>query len=249
MRRAMMKRAARFAAVAALALAASWASGRGAAAQTALQPPLEHRAMTASTTTADVSQAPKTEGTEVAGEGGAPGPIHWFDTQILRNTQPPYLALLFNFVLLLLLYYWLFRKPAMAALKGRRDRIAKEIERAALILKEAKDRARRYRAKLDKVKDDAAEAKQSLAFAGKGDATQILRNAEEKAARIQRDAEFLLAQEGKQVHGDLLRETVEKAARDAEALLKKSVTAEDQERLAQAFLDQLSRDYAEGSLQ
>jgi F-type H+-transporting ATPase subunit b len=197
--------------------------------------------------TSEVVHGAPAHETEVE-ESGPPGPIKWFDTQILSNKQPPYLTVLFNFALLIGLYYWLGRKPIASALKARRDGIGKKIENAALILKEAKDRARRYRAKLDKVKEDAAQGKQALAFAGKGEAEQILRNADEKAARIKRDADFLLEQEGKQVHIDLLRETVDKAALEAEALLKKSVTAEDQERLAQAFLDQLARDYKDGSL-
>jgi F-type H+-transporting ATPase subunit b len=185
---------------------------------------------------------------EVVEEEGPPGAIKWFDDKVLNNKQPPYLALVFNFAVLLFIYYRYGKEPIANALKARRDGMAKQIEGAAQILKEAKDRARRYRAQLDKVKGDAEVARQTNIATGKGQAEEILRNAEDKAARIQRDAEFLLEQEGKQVKIDLLRETVENAAREAEDLLKKGVTAEDQERLAQAFLDQLARDYKEGSL-
>ena len=186
-------------------------------------------------------------GHEVVEEEGPPGPIKWFDQQVLNNKQPPYLALVFNFAVLVFIYYRFGKEPIANALKARRNNIGKQIENAAQILKEAKGRARRYQRMLDQVKDDAEKGKESLVFAGKGEAEQIVRNADEKAARIKRDAEFLLEQEGKQVKIDLLRETVEKAARDAEELLKKGVTAEDQERLAQAFLDQLARDYKEGT--
>ena len=196
---------------------------------------------------AEAEPAHGAAGHEVVEEEGPPGPIKWFDQQVLNNKQPPYLALVFNFAVLIFIYYRFGKEPIANALKARRDGIGKQIENAAQILKEAKGRARRYRAKLDKVKDDAEQAKETLVFAGKGDAADIVRNADEKAARIKRDAEFLLEQEGKQVKIDLLRETVEKAAREAEELLKKGVTAEDQERLAQAFLDQLARDYKERS--
>lgn len=181
-------------------------------------------------------------------EGGPPGAIKWFDTQLLMNKQPPYAAVLFNFAVLIFIYYRFGKAPIANALKARRDGIGKQIENAAQILKEAKDRARRYRAKLDKVKDEAEKAKQTNIDTGKGKADEIVRNADEKAGRIKREAEFLLEQETKQVRIDLQRETVEKATREAEELLKKGVTAEDQERLAQAFLDQLAKDYKEGSL-
>ncbi len=217
-----------------------------ARAAAALQP--EEAPQTEGTPKVEVEPAHGAEGHEVVEEEGPPGPIKWFDQQVLNNKQPPYLALVFNFAVLVFIYYRFGKEPIAKALKQRRNDIGKQIENAAQILKEAKGRSRRYRAKLDKVQDDAEQGKQALIGAGKGEADQILRNADEKAARIKRDAEFLLEQEGKQTKIDLQRETVEKAAREAEEILKKGVTAEDQERLAQAFLDQLARDYKEGSL-
>ncbi len=208
---------------------------------------------------ASISMQPQTEelapshGKGTHGEGaeeeeGPPGKVNWFDTQLVNNKQPSYALLLVNFAILLFIYYRFGKQPIAQALKARRDGIGKQIENAAQILKEAKSRSRKYRAQLDKVGDDAEKARQTNIDAGKGKADQIVRDADEKAARIKREAEFLLEQEGKQTKIDLLRETVEKAAHEAEAMLKKSVTPEDQERLAQAFIDQLDRDYKAGSL-
>ena len=63
-----------------------------------------------------------------------------------------------------------------------------------------------------------------------------MREAEEKAARMQKDAAFLLEQEAKQMRLDLQREAVEAALAAAEELLTKRVTPADQERLAEEFL-------------
>ncbi len=176
----------------------------------------------------------------------APPPVNYFDTKIFNNKQPPIAALLFNFVLLVLIYYRYGKKPIADALKNRKLGIAGAIENAQKILREAKQRSKRYRAKLGDIATDAAANKQTLVSTGEGDAANLLRVADEKAERIARDATFLLSQEAKQTHADLLRETVEKAAKEAEALLRTNVSAQDQERLAEEFLKQLETDYAKG---
>ena len=191
------------------------------------------------------SAAVDQNGNPVEEEEG-PRPIKWWDTQIVNNKEPPYAAMLFNFAVLLLLYWRYGKKPVQDALKNRKISIASAIENAQKILREAKQRSKRYRAKLEKVGDDAAEAKQSRISTGRGEADAIVRGAEEKAARIKRDAEFLLEQEKKQTQIDLLRETVEKAAREAEELLRTNVSAQDQERLAEEFLARLASDYEKG---
>ena len=66
-------------------------------------------------------------------------------------------------------------------------------------------------------------------------------DAEEKAARMQKDAEFLVEQETRQMQQDLWREAVEKATATAEDLLRKRVTDADQERLAEEYLSELGR--------
>lgn len=179
-------------------------------------------------------------------EEHGPRPIKFWDTQILNNKEPPYAAMLFNFALLVLLYWWLGKKPVVEGLKNRKRSIAALIEEAQKILREAKQRSKRYRAKLEHVAEEAEEAKQSRISTGKGEADEIVRNAQEKAARASRDVQFILSQEEKQAQLDLVRETVEKAAKEAEELLKKNVSSQDQERLAEEFIAQLAADYEKG---
>jgi F0F1-type ATP synthase membrane subunit b/b' len=64
--------------------------------------------------------------------------------------------------------------------------------------------------------------------------------AEAKAARMRREAEFLAIQELKEVRQGLLRDTVEAAVKAAEELLTKRVTPADQERLADDYLADLA---------
>ena len=181
-----------------------------------------------------------------AEEEGPPAPIEWWSTSFLNNPRISYGAMAINFLILALIYYRFGKKPVAEGLKERKKSIASSIENAQKILSEAKQRSKKYKSKLEKVEADAQEAKQSQVSTGKGDAEAIVRNAEEKAARLARDVQFILDQEQKQTQLDLVRETVEKAAKEAEDLLRSNVSSADQERLAEEFLSKLQTDYAKG---
>jgi F-type H+-transporting ATPase subunit b len=139
------------------------------------------------------------------------------------------------------------RKPIAEGLKNRRAAVAKEIEEAQRMRAEAEERAKVYQAKLDKLEEELATARAALVEAGKGEKERIIREAEEKAARLQKDAEFLVEQEMKQLRHDLLRETVEMAVSTAEELLKKRITPADQERLAEDYLADLGAQHKAGA--
>jgi F-type H+-transporting ATPase subunit b len=172
-------------------------------------------------------------------EEGPPDDVKVWDTKIFNNEQPPLAALLFNFALLVLIYYRYGKKPVVEALKNRKISIASAIENAQRILREAKERSKRYRNKLEKAQEDADQGKQALVSTGKGEAELILREGTEKAERLKREAVFLAEQEKKQTELDLMRETVEKATKEAQDILQKSVSRADQERLGEEFIAKL----------
>jgi F-type H+-transporting ATPase subunit b len=180
-----------------------------------------------------------------AAEGGesteteAPGSINWFDFS--NKEQPPYAALFLNFGILAYGYYRFGKQPVADALKKHKASIAKEIEEAQRMKHEAEARAKQYQGKLQHLETELAEARLALEEAGKSERERIVKDAEEKAARMQKDAAFMLEQESKQLRIDLQRETVLAALGAAEELLKKRVTGADQERLAEEFLASLEQ--------
>jgi F-type H+-transporting ATPase subunit b len=167
-------------------------------------------------------------------EGEGPKPINFFDLH--NKEQPPYAAALFNFGLLMVLYYSLGKKPVKQALKNRRAEVAKEIEEAQRMKHEAEERAKRYQVQLGRLGEELASTKKALEEAGKTERERIVKEAEEKAARMQKEAAFLLEQEAKQMRQDLTRETVDLAIASAAELLQKQVTGDDQVRIAEEFL-------------
>jgi len=166
------------------------------------------------------------------------GPINWFDFS--NKEQPPWGTYAINLALLIGIYVYFGKDAVKKGLADRRTRIQKEMEEAQKLLDEAQAREKKYKKKLKELDTDIADAKKSLEDAGASERDRIIREAKEKAARMERDAHFLVEQEVKQMHSDVVRETLDATVRQAEELLKKSITAADQERLAEEYLHQLS---------
>ena len=180
------------------------------------------------------------EGDHATGAGHhGPEAINW--TDIGDKKRPAIIALVINFGVLMTLYYLLGKKPIAAALKQRRVTIGKDIDEAQALLDEAKELAKTYQAELKNADADASTAKAGLISAGKGEVDRMLADAQERADRMKRDADRLVEQERKQVHLDILNETVDLAVHEAAKLLEKSVTADDHVRLAQDLLAELGR--------
>jgi F-type H+-transporting ATPase subunit b len=169
-------------------------------------------------------------------EHAAPGAINWL---AFGGSTPPFVAMVINFGILVAAYYLLGKRPIAAALQGRRDAIAKDIEEAQRMKQEAETRAKTYQAKLEHLEEEMRQAREALVRAGEAERDRILREAEANAERMRKDAQFLVEQELKQVRQDLWCDTVDTAIAAAEELLKKRVTAADQERLAEDYLADL----------
>jgi F0F1-type ATP synthase membrane subunit b/b' len=172
-------------------------------------------------------------------EDEAPEAINWVD--FTNKKQPPYAAMFLNFGILAFLYYRFGKKPVAEALVKHRASVAKEIEEAQRMKHEAEARAKTYQAKLKDLETELSQTKLALEEAGKGERDRIIKEAEEKAVRMQKDAAFMLEQEAKQARLDLQRETVAAALAAAEEILRKRVTPSDQERLAEEFLTSLDK--------
>jgi F-type H+-transporting ATPase subunit b len=177
-------------------------------------------------------------------ESETPGPINWTE---FGSKTPPFAATLINFAILAAGYYFLGRKGITEGLKSRRDAISKEIDEAQAMKHEAEARAKTYQAKLATLEEEVRAARDALIRSGEAEREPIVKEADAKAERMRKDAEFMVAQELKQIRLDLWREAVEAAVVTAEALLKERVSADDQERLAEDYLKGFAKPIAGGS--
>ncbi|MGH7330421.1 MAG: ATP synthase F0 subunit B, partial [Polyangiaceae bacterium] len=104
-------------------------------------------------------EVPNAETAKEENEEHGPLPINWIDFG--NKAQVPYAVYVLNFGILVFLYWRLGKKPIKDALKDRRASIAKEIEEAQKMKKEAKQRAKKYQAKLEGLDQELEGAKQA----------------------------------------------------------------------------------------
>jgi F-type H+-transporting ATPase subunit b len=168
--------------------------------------------------------------------------MNWFDFG--NSKTPPFIAMLVNFGILVGGFYYFGKAPVAAALKERRDSIAKAIEDAQRMKREAEARAKLYEERLARLEDEVRAAREALVRVGEAERDRILVEANAKAERMRKGADFLVEQETKQLRQDMWRSTVETAVASAENLLRQSVTLADQERLAEEYLRDLGTEAA-----
>jgi F-type H+-transporting ATPase subunit b len=153
-----------------------------------------------------------------------------------KNQPPPFLANVLNFVFLAFILYRFGRKPLAAALVKRKHEIMREIDNATRLKEEAEDRLRDYEEKFERMEETFEQLRIEYAAQAEQEKKHILTEADERRARMQRDAEFRIEQELKSARAELLQEAVASAVKAAEELLTAKVGPGDLDRLAEDYL-------------
>lgn len=148
----------------------------------------------------------------------------------------PVLAFVLNAAILFGVIFWFGHKPIKNALKQRRDRIMGGMDAAAKMKAEAQAQLAEHRAKLDKVEDEIDRLKTEMREATEAERVHVLREARDRAARMQRDAAHLVEQEEKAARQELMKETVRAAFVAAEDMLRKQANAMDHQRIADDYV-------------
>ena len=188
------------------------------------------------------------------GDDHAPGAINWYygllgekdgvapDLWNRPKGMPvPFLANLINVSVLIWLGLRYGKKPLEEGLKKRKIDLMREIDEAGKVKAEAKARLAEYEGKLAKIDEELARITKDYAEQGVRDKERIVREAKEKRARMKRDAELLVSQEGKAIEKALLEQTVTRATAAAESLVAHGLAAGDHDRLADEYLHAVAR--------
>jgi F-type H+-transporting ATPase subunit b len=157
---------------------------------------------------------------------------HGWDTTALA-------ASFVNFFVLIAVFVYLFKDSLKNFLVSRKAEVEKELLEAARLKAEAEVKHKEYSERLAKLDSELAKMKQDMAEAGKREFDRIIADAEHKAARMRKEAEFLIEQQAKQLRNDITRESTEGAVAAAAELLLRATTTYDQQRLAQEYLSSL----------
>lgn len=161
-------------------------------------------------------------------------------------SNPDFWGTLVNFGALIVLLAWVVRKKGNPALAERRKQVEAELEEAQRLRAEAQSRHMETATRLEKLDQEMVQIRQDMIKAGEVERDRIVAQAEEKAARMRKDAGFLIEQQVKQLREDLTREAANAAVSAAQDLLQKSTTDSDQDRLADAYLARLDEVIEEG---
>lgn len=150
-----------------------------------------------------------------------------------------------NFALLLVILFVLLRKSVPEFLRNRRASVVEGMEEARRVKEEAEAKYKEYSQRIDNLDAELDRLREEMRRAGMDERDRIVADASKRAEKMRDEARFLIEQQMKQLREDLTREAIEAAIGAAEAMLVKSTTPQDQERLAKEYLGSIRTSLAE----
>jgi F-type H+-transporting ATPase subunit b len=121
-------------------------------------------------------------------------------------------------------------------LRNRHNQLKSDIDSAASQKTLAEQRFREQETRLANLEQELAGLRATVAQEGERERARLLQAAEEKAKRIQAETQFQLDQQIKDAEQRLRAEVASTAFKVADEVLRRSVNAEDENRLAKDFV-------------
>jgi F-type H+-transporting ATPase subunit b len=145
-----------------------------------------------------------------------------------------------NLALFFVLLYVLLKKPAMSFLGGRRADVSKTLQKAAEDRERAEALARGITERLSRVEAELSEIKVKARQEAEAEQAILTKQAEEDAARIVARTSIEMENRLRSARAELTGFAGDLAVEIARDVLKKTVTAEDEIRLVNEGVSQLS---------
>ena len=179
-------------------------------------------------------------GKAAAHGGGHAVHVNWWQASPPAGEPQPFLAALFNFIVLGLLLGRFGYPPIVEYVKARHEKIGKDLTEAEKLRAEAEARLKEYEAKIANLDHEIATLLQGIRAEGEAERTRIVAAAEEQAQRLRREAEATIAQDMKRARHEIEQEVVTAAITTAERILRERVTDADQRGFVERYLVNLS---------
>ncbi|MDX9785146.1 MAG: ATP synthase F0 subunit B [Desulfobacterales bacterium] len=161
---------------------------------------------------------------------GEAGPKGWVKTDTYR---------VINFVVLAGALVFLLRKPISQALKGRIDGIREQLEELEAKKKEAEKQLANYNEKLSQMDREAETIVAAYIKQGEETKARLIEEAKAAAEKLEAQAQRNIEHHFKQAKSALQAEIIAKALAKAEAVIKESISDNDQDRLVTEYLDKV----------
>jgi F-type H+-transporting ATPase subunit b len=156
-----------------------------------------------------------------------------------KGMPAPFLATFINWLVLVSLIVAFAKKQLPAALKKRKASLVQGMEEAARVKAQAEAHLAELETKLGHVDQEIEQIKSDMQRQSEIEREKILREAEERRARMERDAARLIMTELEAAKEQLRREVVTAALQQATDQVSRQLTSGDQERLFQEALGSL----------
>ena len=145
----------------------------------------------------------------------------------------------FNFALMVGVLVYFVNKPIRKGLKERSAGIEKTLAEAEAAKQAAEAKHREYTEKLAKATEEIASIAASIRHEGEVERDKIVAAAKEMAAKIEREADNKAAGVVAKARTELREEASRLAVELAEDMLKKQVSADDQKRLVDEYMQKM----------
>ena len=144
-----------------------------------------------------------------------------------------------NFALMVGLLAYFVTKPIRKGLKNRREEIEKALADAKAAQEAAEAKHREYSDKLAKATEEIAEIAATIKRDGEIERDKILAAAKEMAAKLEQEADAKANSAIVRARSELREEAARLAVELAEEILKKEVSAADQKRLVDEYMQKV----------
>lgn len=175
---------------------------------------------------------------EHGGEHG--GRLHLIDILAGEDSVHFWGAVL-NWLLLVVILVVFARKPVRAFLGARRSVMEDAIREASAAKAQAQARYDEYTARLAQLDQELARLRADIERAAEEDRKHILQEAQHASARLKSDTETLVRQHAEALERQVRGEVVTAAVAAAERVLRESIQPTDQQRLADAYREDVAR--------
>jgi len=145
----------------------------------------------------------------------------------------------FNFALMVALLAYFVTKPIRKGLKERSATIEKTLIEADAAKEAAEAKHREYSQKLARATEEIEEITASIRREGELERDRIIAAAKELAVKIEREADSKAAGVVTKARAELREEATRLAVELAEDLLRKQVSADDQKRLVEEYMQKM----------
>jgi F-type H+-transporting ATPase subunit b len=144
-----------------------------------------------------------------------------------------------NFGVLAAGLFFLLRKPVAKALDARIQGIKDQLSELEAKKKDAEKELAEYNERLSLLEQEAEKLVEEYVRQGNEAKAKILKEAKQAAEKLEEQARRNIDNEFQQAKLQLQREMLEKALVNAETLIKNKITAEDQDKLVDEYLEKV----------